>query len=116
MSKRILFGHDCKMEGFGLDLVARQQLRALIEAGHEVDLLSRGAMELSAVRRFTHRFTWANLISWAGRGAYYDTRKRAVASLATSRVGRSSYDAVISWIGGSWPLPRETRKRSIPLF
>jgi glycosyltransferase involved in cell wall biosynthesis len=116
MTKRILFVHDWKMKNFGLDLVARQQIRALTEAGHEVDLLSRGSIELPAVRCITHRYTWANLVSWAGRSIYYDARKRAFASLAKSQLRRSDYDAVISWIGGTTPLLRETRKRGIPLF
>lgn len=116
MTRRILFVHDWKMKNFGLDLVARQQIQALIEAGHEVDLLSRGAIELPGVRCYTHRFTWANLISWAGRGVYYDARKRAFASLAAARVRKNDYDLVISWLGGTTPLLRETRKREIPLF
>jgi len=116
MTKRILFVHDWKMKHVGLDLVARQQLQALIEAGHEVDLLSRGSIELPGVRCYTHRYTWANLISWAGRSIYYDARKRAFASLATSQMRKSDYDVVISWIGGTTPLIRETRKRGIPLF
>ncbi len=116
MTKRILFVHDWKMKHFGLDLVARQQIQALIEAGHEVDLLSRGSIELPGVRCYTHRYTWANLISWAGRSIYYDARKRAFASLATSQMRKSDYDVVISWIGGTTPLLRETHKRGIPLF
>lgn len=116
MTKRILFVHDWKMKQFGLDLVARQLIQALIEAGHEVDLLSRGSLELPGVRCYTHRYTWANLISWAGRSVYCDARKRAFAFLATSHVRKSDYDAVISWIGGTKPLVRETRKRGIPLF
>lgn len=116
MSKRILFVHDWKMKNFGLDLVARQQVQALTEAGHEVDLLSRGSIDLPGVRCYTHRYTWANLISWAGRGIYYDARKRAFASLAASRLRKTDYDAIISWIGGTTPLLGEARKRGIPLF
>ena len=116
MTRRILFVHDWKMRHFGLDLVARQQIQALVEAGYEIDLLSRGSIALAGVHCHTHRYTWANLISWAGRRIYYDARKRAFASLATSRVRQSDYDAVISWIGGTSPLVRETQKRGIPMF
>ena len=66
-------------------IIRAQQVQALIEAGHEVDLLSRGSLELPGVGCYTHRHTWANLISWTRRSVYNDAKKRAFASFGVHR-------------------------------
>ena len=46
IGKRILVIFDSEMNNFVLDLVMAQEIQALVEAGHEVDLVSRGMLNL----------------------------------------------------------------------
>jgi glutamate 5-kinase len=46
IGKRILVIFDGEMNNFVLDLVMAQEIQALLEAGHEVDLVSRGTLNL----------------------------------------------------------------------
>jgi glycosyltransferase involved in cell wall biosynthesis len=97
-----------------LDFVARQQLKALTDAGYMVTFVSRGRYEHKNVENVSLPLTPANLLSFLPARYYYSLQHRFFSKLGASIVRHNQFDAVIGWEGGSKALFYAGRLRNIP--
>ena len=116
MSRRILYVYSgkAKPKGYGLDLVARQQVLALAEAGHRVWFVSRGRVKHPNVRNIFIPLTPATLYSSSIH--YYNAQNRFFSQLGAWIVSCARFDAVISWARQSRNLFRAANRRGTPCF
>ena len=110
---KILFVYSGKARGGGLDLVVRQELQALVEAGHCVDFLARGSYKKPGIRNLTLRWTPANLISSLPSEYYYNAQHRFFSQLGAVLVRLGNYDMVIGWVRQSRNLFRAADKAGV---
>jgi glycosyltransferase involved in cell wall biosynthesis len=92
-----LYIYDGKLKGVGIDLVAEQQLRALSEAGVPCRLVSRGRVDLPAIRQHTWAFPPTKLLSWLPSQDYYAANKRFFSLLGRQYLRGGAYRGVIAW-------------------
>lgn len=113
---RILYVYSgkAKATSAGLDLVVRQQLKALTDAGYQVTFVSRGRYDHPNVRNFSLPLTPANLVSMLPAPYYYNLQHRFFSSLGASVARCSKFDAVIGWQGSSRTLFRSAAALNIP--
>ncbi|MEI8343216.1 MAG: hypothetical protein WCH43_16965, partial [Verrucomicrobiota bacterium] len=115
-SLRILYVYTGKVKptASGLDLVVRQQVLALAEAGHRVWFLSRGRIKHPNIRNIFIPITPATLYSASIH--YYNAQNRFFSQVGAWIVSRVKFDAVISWTRQSRNLFRTANRRGIPCF
>ena len=116
VNRRVLYVYSGKArpKGTGLDLVARQEVMALAEAGCRVWFLSRGRINHPNVRNIFIPITPATLFSASIH--YYNAQNRFFSQLGAWIVSRGKFDAVISWTRQSRNLFRAANRRGIPCF
>lgn len=116
--RRILYVYSgkAKPNGIGLDIVVRQQVLALANAGHRVFFLARGKIRHPLVRNLTLPVTPANLISFLSSKHYYNAQNRFFSQLGAWIIARWKFDAVIGWTRQSHNLFRVANARGIPCF
>lgn len=105
VSKKILYVYSGKARpnSGGLDLVVRQQIQALIEAGHRVIFVARGKYEHPQVTNICIRVTPANLISFLPSRYYYNAQHRFFSMLGAFVVKLKRVDIAMSWVKqGRW--------------
>lgn len=110
---KILYVYSGKARGGGLDLVVRQELRALTEAGNNIDFLARGSYKIPGIRNLTLRVTPANLISFLSSKHYYNAQNRFFSQLGALLVRLGNYDLVIGWTRQSRNLFRAANKADV---
>lgn len=110
---KILFVYSGKAQKGGLDLVTRQELQALTEAGNSVDFFARGSYRIPGVRNLTLRWTPANLISFLPSVYYYNAQNRFFSLLGSFLVRLGNYDMVIGWVRQSRTLFRAADKAGV---
>ena len=98
----------------GLDLVVRQQLKALTDANYDVTFMSRGKFVHPLMHNLCMPFTPANLFSYLRANYYYNLQHRFFAWLGSLMVIQNKFDAVIGWEGSSLKLFQEARSKRIP--
>lgn len=113
-ARRLLFVHDGKMKGKGLDLVSDYLLRALADTDIAVTFISRGRVDYPHVHCPEVRFNGAKLAFWMSRPYYYGASKRFFSYLGSRELRRNPYDLVMTWARGANSLFREARRRRIP--
>lgn len=113
--KRVLYVYSGKARptAGGLDLVARQQVEALVEAGHQVTFVSRGRYEHPLVTNITFRVTPANLLSSLPARYYYNAQHRFFSWLGASLLLFRKFDLVVSWVQQSRSLFAMANKRGV---
>jgi ADP-heptose:LPS heptosyltransferase/glycosyltransferase involved in cell wall biosynthesis len=113
---RILYVYSGKAKetNQGLDLVVRQQLKALTDANYEVTFVSRGKFVHPLVHNFSMPFTPANLFSYLRARYYYNLQHRFFAWLGSLMVIQTQFDAVIGWEGTGAKLFKQARSKQIP--
>ena len=97
----------------GLDLVVRQELQALVEAGHRVVFVSRGRYEHPLVTNITFRVTPANFLSSLPARYYYNAQHRFFSWLGASLLVFQKFDLVVSWVRQSRSLFAAANKRGV---
>lgn len=97
MALRVLYVSDGKLGTTGIDLVTRQQLLALSDAGHEVDLVARGSIDLSGVRFVGQRLPPSKIFSWLPAPYYYGLNKRYFSWFGARHIRHGHYDIVVAW-------------------
>jgi glycosyltransferase involved in cell wall biosynthesis len=100
----------------GLDLVVRQQLQALVDAGHWVTFLSRGRYEHPRVTNVNFSVTPANFLSSLPARYYYNAQHRFFAWVGAWLLARRRFDAVVSWTRQSRKLFIRANAMHIPCF
>lgn len=110
---KILYVYSGKARAGGLDLVVRQELQALVEAGNSIDFLARGSYKAPQIRNLTLRFTPANLISNLPARYYYSAQNRFFSQLGALQIQLGNYDLVIGWSTQSRNLLRAANKAGI---
>lgn len=110
---KILYVYSGKARAGGLDLVVRQELQALVEAGNSIDFLARGSYKALEIRNLTLRFTPANLISSFPARYYYSAQNRFFSQLGSLLVRFGDYDLVIGWSTQSRNLFRAANKAGV---
>lgn len=100
----------------GLDLVTRQELQALVEAGHRVVFVSRGRYEHPLVRNVCLKVTPAHVFSSLHSRYYYSAQHRFFSWLGVMLLRREKFDLVIGWSQQSRQLFRTANKFGIPCF
>lgn len=110
---KILFVYSGKAQKGGLDLVVRQELQALVEAGNSVDFLARGSYRIPGIRNLTLRWTPANFISFLPAEYYYNAQNRFFSLLGSFLVRLGNYDMVIGWVRQSRNLFRAADKAGV---
>lgn len=98
------------MGGNGIDLVVYHQLKALAEAGFQIDFLSRGRFHHKNVRNICLPYTPANLISFIPSGHYYNAQNRFFSSFGAFLLNFLSYQIIISWTRQSLSLFRKAKR------
>lgn len=115
-TRKILYVYSGKAKpcGTGLDLVARQQVEALANAGHHVWFVARGKIKHTNVRNISIPLTPA--IFYSASIHYYNAQNRFFSQLGAWIVSRWKFDAVISWTRQSRNLFRAANRRGTPCF
>lgn len=111
---KVLYVYEGKMNGHGLDLVADYQLQALGRMGCQVDLVSRGRVEIPGVTCRKVVLNPAKLLSGMSSAIYYSANRRWLAKVGAGMLRRSKYDVVIGWQRSAHSLFAEARKQGIP--
>lgn len=116
--KRILYVYSGKARpaGAGLDMVVRQQVQALVDAGCKVTFVSRGRFEHPLVRNVTFRITPAHIFSSLPSRYYYNAQNRFFSMLGSWLVSRGKFDLVIGWSRQSRALFRRANQCGIPCY
>ena len=114
--ERILYVYSGKAlpQNSGLDLVVRQQLKALTTAGYQVTFVSRGKYDHPSVLNFSLPLTPANLGSMLGAKYYYNLQHRFFSFLGASVLRQSRHDALICWQGASRSLLKTAAALRVP--
>jgi glycosyltransferase involved in cell wall biosynthesis len=102
--RRLLFVHDGKMNGIGLDLVSDYLLRSLADSDVRVTFVSRGRVDYPHVRCVVPPLNPAKLAAWLPRPYYYGASKRFFSSLGARELARHHYDAAMAWARGARAL------------
>ncbi len=110
---KVLFVYSGKAQKGGLDLVVRQELQALVEAGNSVDFLARGSYKIPGIRNLTLRWTPANIFSSLPSEYYYNAQHRFFSQLGALLVRVGEYDMVIGWTRQSRNLFRAANKAGV---
>jgi glycosyltransferase involved in cell wall biosynthesis len=97
----VLYVYPGKLRGHGLDLVARQHLRAFSEAGISVECLARGAVDLPGVVSRTLRYTPANAISFLPAAYYYGAQSRFFGAWAERVLDPAHHRLVVAFEGSA---------------
>ncbi len=110
---KVLYVYSGKAKKSGLDLVVRQELQALAEAGHQIDFLARGGFAHPAVNNITLPITPAHLISFLSSKHYYNAQNRFFSQMGAWLLRLRRYDAVVSWTRQSRNLFRAANRRKV---
>lgn len=97
----VLYIYPGKMRGHGLDLVARQHLQALSEAGIEVECLARGAASMPGLTPRVLRHTPANALSFLPAAYYYGAQSRFFGAWARRLLDPGRHRLVIAFEGAA---------------
>jgi glycosyltransferase involved in cell wall biosynthesis len=98
----------------GLDLVVRQQLQALVEAGYNVTFLSRGLYIDPLVRNITFKISPANVLSILSARYYYNAQHRFFSMVGSWLLRQDKFDLTVGWLQQSRSLFRQANKLKIP--
>jgi glycosyltransferase involved in cell wall biosynthesis len=110
---KILYIHEGRMRGVGCDLDVQHQVLALAEAGHQVDLISRGKVVHEGVQNLTTQLLPVKIFSSLPARVYNGFRRRYLGWLAERRLRQVKYDAVMAWSQSALRLFRAARHRGI---
>lgn len=116
MPPKVLYIYEGKLTHHGIDHVVRQQLRALVENGFHVDLVSRGNPHWDGITFHGQRWTIANAFSWLPRSIYYPAQKRIFMAMGARLARNGGYEKIISWRDRALTAFRKGSQLGIPCY
>ncbi|NBS52256.1 MAG: glycosyltransferase [Spartobacteria bacterium] len=116
MPPKVLYIYEGKLTHHGIDHVVRQQLRALVENGFQVDLVSRGDPHWDGITFRGRRWTIANALSWLPRSIYYPAQKRVFMAMGARLIRSGGYEKIISWRDRALSALRIGSRIGIPCY
>jgi glycosyltransferase involved in cell wall biosynthesis len=109
-----VYSGKARQNAGGLDLVVRQELQALVEAGHKITFLSRGVYSNKNVTNIPIKITPANLLSHLKSHYYYCAQHRFFSMVGSWFLHMEKFDLVIGWLQQSRSLFRTANKLGVP--
>jgi len=109
----VLYIYPGKMRGNGLDLVARQHLQALSEAGVKVECLARGAVSMPGITCRFLRHTPANALSFLPAAYYYGAQSRFFGAWACRLLDPGRHRLVVAFEGAAGRVFRRARASGV---
>ncbi|MEM9445203.1 MAG: glycosyltransferase [Verrucomicrobiota bacterium] len=98
----------------GLDLEVDHELFALVKAGYEVDLFTRGKVDMEGVKSSRPLINWSRLYSNFSSKLYYNKIQHFFDWAASRRLKPGLYDVVVGWSGCAKKTFTQAKSLGIP--
>jgi glycosyltransferase involved in cell wall biosynthesis len=109
-----IYSGKARLNAGGLDLVVRQQIKALLDKNFKVTFISRGSYIHPNVKNITFKITPANLISFLPARYYYHAQHRFFSFVGACFLFVMNFDLAIGWSLQSLSFFKIAKKKLIP--